>query len=318
MLEKILKLYVMYMAGDVRSPLPHLVGPPGCGKSTSVEQAAELLKVNLHIINVARLSPLEVEGVQMPVDMDSNPRLHMLTATFWTSLKEGDIILLDEFLRGFPEVYNALLDILTSRRVGSFVLPKVFILGASNSTTAYDAALEDRLLHLPVKDPRNNKATKSNLGGHLIDAVGLYPKMKTSHEMQTLLDVQVLPMFNVLDSFKTAGAPAVLANGKSIRNLIGQARLREVQTPELRELITINNINAMKDGKYQYVVLLDGKNVDPKYIGAMDKLPIDKLTPLQQTNLQLNRQLIETENHRKATAPTEGSETTDDDEDIFG
>ena len=52
MLEDILKLYVMAMAGDVRSPIPHLFGPAGCGKSSSVEMAANILNVNLHIINV--------------------------------------------------------------------------------------------------------------------------------------------------------------------------------------------------------------------------------------------------------------------------
>lgn len=80
MLEKLMRLYVMSMAYDVRSPMPHLVGPPGCGKSTSVEQLAELLNVQLHIINVSRLSPLEIEGVQMPRGTDDEQQLHMLPA----------------------------------------------------------------------------------------------------------------------------------------------------------------------------------------------------------------------------------------------
>src|SRR5690606_5552021 len=71
LLANILRLYHAAMMGDVRSPVPHLVGPPGCGKSTSVEQAAQLLGVNLHVINVSRISPLELEGVQMPVDENS-------------------------------------------------------------------------------------------------------------------------------------------------------------------------------------------------------------------------------------------------------
>ena len=77
--------------------------------------------------------------------------------------KPIDIVLMDEFLRGFPEVYNALLDIFTSRRVGNLVLPKVFIMGASNSVVTYDQALEDRLLHVPVPDPRRSKAERERL-----------------------------------------------------------------------------------------------------------------------------------------------------------
>ena len=85
MLEKLMKLYVMSMAYKVRSPMPHLVGPPGCGKSTYVEQLAELLGVELHLINVSRLSPLDVEGVQMPHGTGEDMALRMLPATFWTS-----------------------------------------------------------------------------------------------------------------------------------------------------------------------------------------------------------------------------------------
>jgi MoxR-like ATPase len=145
-----MKLYAMSMAYDVRSPMLHLVGPPGCGKSSVVEELAELLGVGLHTINVSRLSPLDVEGVQMPHTTGDVMALRMLPATYWTRMKEGDILLMDEFLRGFPEVYNALLDIFTSRKVGSLTLPKVFIIGASNTTVVYDQALEDRLIHIPV------------------------------------------------------------------------------------------------------------------------------------------------------------------------
>lgn len=316
MLEQLLKLYVMYMATDTRSPMPHIVGPPGSGKSTVIEQLAALVGVNHHIINVSRLSPLEVEGVQMPHGTGEDMVLRMLTATFWTQLKEGDVLCLDEFLRAFPEVYNALLDIFTSRRVGSFVLPKVFIIGASNSTVAYDSALEDRLMHIAVPDPRTHKLNKANLGQHLIDALGLDPRVKSSMELNSLLDNVVLPMFDILDTFKKGGSsPAGGLKGKSIRNLIGQARLRNVETTELKELISENNRGAIAAAKWQYVFLLGGKSVDPRYIAALGKIPRDKLSPLQLLNTTLNEQLIEMENNRRKTTAhnTEGSDADDDD-----
>ena len=321
MLETIMRLYVMAMAHDVRSPLPHLFGPPGCGKSTSVEQLAELLGVNLHIINVARLSPLDVEGVQMPHGSGEDMVLKMLPATFWTQLQEGDIVLLDEFLRGFPEVYNALLDILTSRRAGAFRLPKVFIIGASNSTVSYDKALEDRLLHLPVPDPRSSKVEKKNQAQHLVDAVGLLPKMVTSMEMQTLLDTEVLPMYEILDQIKgkNSSAPAML-KGRSIRNLIGQALLRQVESSALRELIAMSNMQAMRESKAQYVVLLDGKAKNlPTYGGrsytevADDLVKVkDKLTEKQRINLELNLQLIEMESIRNQKGAVDDDSVLDD------
>ena len=305
MLETIMRLYVMAMAYDVRSPLPHLVGPPGCGKSTVVEQLADLLGVNLHIINVARLSPLDVEGVQMPHGTGEDMVLRMLPATFWSSLKANDIILYDEFLRGFPEVYNGLLDIMTSRRAGAFRLPKVFMIGASNSVVAYDKALEDRLLHLPVPDPRNDKKEKAKQAELIVEALGLLPAMAKSQEMQTLLDTEVLPMFDILDQFKgTGSATPVQLKGRSVRNLIGQALLREVQSAPLAELISMNNNQAARAGKHQYVLLLGGKDMKHTWFDAWHKAALqlvgnDRLTEIQRKNLELNLQLVELESIRR-------------------
>jgi len=314
MLEKLMKLYVMAMAYDVRSPLPHLFGPPGCGKSTVVEQLAQLLGVNLHIINVSRLSPLDVEGVQMPHGTGEEMVLRMLPATFWTSLKEGDILLLDEFLRGFPEVYNALLDILTSRRAGAYYLPKVFIIGASNSTVSYDKALEDRLLHLPAPDPRKNKGEKKRLAEILVDVLGLLPEMRDSYEMQTLLDTEVLPMYEILDQIKGKSSAGGQLKGCSIRNLIGQAQLREVQSTSLMELLSMNNHRAMQAGKPQYVLLVaaGAKSVPQNYQAAAQRLVgNDRLTEVQAKNLELNLQLIEMEAIRNEKG------IADDDDDVF-
>ena len=314
MLELILKLYTMAMAGDVRSPLPHIVGPPGCGKSTVIEQAAAVIGVNLHIINVSRLSPLEVEGVMMPHGSAEEMLLKMLPATYWTSLQEGDILLLDEWLRGFPEVYNGMLDILTARRVGNYVLPKVFIIAASNSTTAYDAALEDRMLHIKVPDPRNDKKEFKRLAEMFVDEVGLLPTMVTSQEMQHLLRSQVLPMFNLLDKFDGGGTSGnTTLKGKSLRNLIGQAKLRLIQCVELDEVLRMNNLNACNAGKYQYVVLPDGKNVPAQYLSNMNKINESKLTPKQKLNLELNRQLIQLEDIRRQKEEAKADDSDLDD-----
>ena len=299
MLEKLLRMYTCAMAYDVRSPMPHLVGPPGCGKSTTVEQMADLLGVQLHILNVSRLSPLEIEGVMMPHGSGSEMVLRMLPATFWTQLREGDILLMDEFLRGFPEVYNGLLDIFTSRRVGAFVLPKVFIIGASNSVVAYDAALEDRLLHVPVADPRRSKSEKDRLAEILVEAIGIHPDMAASADMLDLLDIEVMPMFELLDQFKKQGAKGhFVLKGTSLRNLIGQVQLRSVQSTELKNMIIVANILAMHRKAPQYVVLLGGKATDlpAGYLSAAQKLRGNpKLTPLQAINLEINQQLIEFE-----------------------
>lgn len=308
MLEKLMRMYVMGMAYDVRSPMPHLVGPPGCGKSSVVEQLADLLDVKLHILNVSRLSPLEVEGVQMPHGTGDDLALRMLPATFWTSLNEGDILLMDEFLRGFPEVYNSLLDVFTSRRVGNFRLPKVFIIGASNSTTTYDAALEDRLMHVLVPDPRHNVTEFKKLGELMVKELGLLPVVAASFEMQQLLKDEVLPTYDLLDVFKKkkgtkfGGNSSSEFKGVSLRNLIGQAQLRCIESPGLRTVIDTNNRLALSEGKYQYLLLLGNEVSEQEYAMMLKLRGNPKLTPLQALNLEMNLQIVALELAKKEMA----------------
>ena len=299
MLETVMKLYVTSMTGDVRSPMPHLFGPPGCGKSTIVQKVADMVGVRMHTINVSRISPLELEGVQMP-DKE-NTKLTLLTATQWSQLHEGDILLLDEFLRGFPEVYNGLLDILTAREVGGFKLPKVFIIGASNTVVAYDPALEDRLLHIPALDPRKVRTEHGRIAKMLQESIGLSPDTATSAEMENVLTTEVHPTYQILDQLKNHSTVAGSSlEGHSVRNLIGQAKLREVQSSALKELIDMNNVRSMKNSKPQYVVLLNGIEVPSGYVKAANELRGNpKLTQLQAINLEINLQLIQMEEIRK-------------------
>jgi AAA domain (dynein-related subfamily) len=291
MLDRLARLYTAYMAQDVRSPIPHIAGPPGVGKSQAVEQLAKLVGKKLHVVNVSRMSPLEIEGIQMPI----NDRLHMLHSTLWTQLQEGDVVLLDEFLRGFPEVYNGLLDILTSRHVAGFDLPKVFFVAASNSVVTYDDALEDRLLHLYVTDLRNNNTEIKKLGEKLAQSLGLLPVMAGSQEMEEMIVKEIMPMYDVLDQFKGSAQRGTPLKGSSARKLIGQAKLREFQSRTLIELIDMNNTMAMQQAKPQYLLLRPGaKHLQDASLATRLQALVDnpKLTPVQQANLQLNLELI--------------------------
>lgn len=311
MLEKLMRLYTAYMLFDVRSPVPHLAGPPGVGKSETVQQLATLLGVNLHTINVSRLSPLEIEGVQMPVgDVSGDDyRLRMLHSPIWKNLKEGDIVLWDEYLRGFPEVYNGLLDIFTSRQVAGFTLPKVFFVAASNSVVTYDPALEDRLLHIFVPDIRTNKNARIAAYQRFIEETGLHPQMRDSDEMVTLFENEVLPMYGILDQFKhRAKTGSTQLKGKSMRNLVGQVKLRELQSQSLKELVASNNRLVASKQEWQYLVYCGGVPPQRYANHAKQLLGSDKLSAVQLLNVRMNLQLIAAE---KALTP-EQKETTDD------
>lgn len=320
MLEKLLKLYQMYMLQDVRSPLPHLFGPPGVGKSQSAEQLAELVGKKLHIVNVSRLSPLDIEGIEMPGENDKGEAiLKMLHSTRWTDIEDGDIMLFDEFLRGFPEVYNGLLEIFTSRRVGSLELPKVFIMAASNSVQSYDAALEDRMLHLPVRDIRKTVIARRDVGQLLCKEMGLMPTMLDHPMMTSLISAQILPLYELLDQISGTKVTASGSSlkGSSPRKLIGQVKFREIQCDELRQLLDSNNALAMSSSLLQYIVLTGkGGTTEPVKAALKDladsPAQLSKLTPEQRLNLDINLQLIELEEARTTHNSEEEEETIDE------
>ena len=296
LLAQLIKLYTAAQTLDVRGVIPHLVGPPGVGKSQVCEKLAEFAGVRLHVINVSRISPLEIEGVQMPHGEGDEQRLRLLINSLWGNLREGDIVLFDEFLRGFPEVYNGLLDIITSREVAGIKLPKVFFVAASNSVATYDKALEDRLIHIFVPDLRSSVSARNRAKELLAREIGLMPAVTKSQEMDELFTTEVLPMYDMLDYFKGKASvgSTMSTKGHSIRNLVGQAHLRTVQSNTLKSLLVLNNQMAMSQRKWQYVVLLSTRKVDPRYVSEARKLIGNPaLTEIQAHNLELNLAFIE-------------------------
>jgi hypothetical protein len=320
MLEDLIRMYNAAMRMNVRSLIPHLVGPPGVGKSHVMERLAQAAGVTLHTVNVSRISPLEIEGVQMPVtDGDGKQQLELLLNTLWHKLKEGDIVLFDEFLRGFPEVYNGLLDIITSRKVAGHQLPKVFFVAASNSVATYDKALEDRLLHIFVPDLRASMGARLKAKELMARECGFIPEVVKTQEMDEVFNKYVLPTYKMLDYFqgKASLGQVAVVEGKSIRHLVGQVHLREIHIPELKQLVTINNQLAMNARKWQFIVLLDGKNVDPKYVtGATKLLGNASLSEIQACNLDLNLDLIKIEEAMKEEIATQEVEVEVDDTDF--
>ena len=123
--------------------------------------------------------------------------------------------------------------------------------------------------------------------------------------MTALIDKEICPTYEILDhlaSGRTVGAASL--KGHSIRNLIGQAHLRQVGSRFLRDLIQHNNLTAMAERKPQFVVLLNGRDADPDYVNQITQLQ-GKMnwSELQERNLDLNLQLIQMEEARRENTP---------------
>lgn len=234
----------------------------------------------------------------------------MLLATLWSNLQEGDIVLLDEFLRGFPEVYNGLLDILTSRQVANHMLPKVFFIAASNSLATYDGALEDRLLHIPVSDIRKSKFARDQLKKLLVSAMGLHESLQDSSELEDLVANEIEPTYKVLDSLKGTYGSGVL-EGQSARKLIGQLQLRNIKSATLKELITVHN-SLCEDRIHKLIVITPTKHL--KLLPQLKQLVNDqdamaKLTDVERLNTLANIQLLELQEFKQLSlSQTEGEE----------
>ena len=124
-------------------------------------------------------------------------------------------------------------------------------------------------------------------------------------------------MFELLDSFKNKSSAPGQLKGSSIRNLIGQAQLRQVQSASLKEMLDMNNRQAMSSGKTQYVFLTTGKGVDQAYRSKAQVLQGNpKLTEVQSLNLNLNLQLLEMEAIRNERGSDEDDSVLDE-HDVF-
>lgn len=111
--------------------VPLFISNPGESKSTRIENFAEEKGVNIIPFITSTMSPFEVTGLVMP-DKDTK-RMTYFDFDKLEDAKDGDIIFFDELLNGNPNVLNACLTFIGSRKtISGKPLPKVMIVAAAN------------------------------------------------------------------------------------------------------------------------------------------------------------------------------------------
>jgi hypothetical protein len=135
-----------------RRPI-YLWGPPGCGKSSLVRQAADSLGLDLVDLRATLLDPVDLRGL---------PRLDGETAVWcppaFLPRYGAGVLFLDELAQAAPLVQAACLQLTLDRRVGEYELPDGWsVVAASNrsedraGTHRLITPLLNRFVHLDLE-----------------------------------------------------------------------------------------------------------------------------------------------------------------------
>jgi len=184
-------------AGEVMNPL--FTGEAGLGKSQICQQWVETQRkrnpnFGFRDIRIAYFESPDLIGFP-ETEKDANGRIrtcHRLPS-FWPTEGEG-LILLEEPNRGTTGVLNCLMQVLTDRKIGDYVLPDGWIIGScinpdssEYDVTTMDTALKDRFEEYEVEyDPltfmefMDNQNWNESIQRFVGDAIWVY---KTSKEL---------------------------------------------------------------------------------------------------------------------------------------
>lgn len=114
-----------------RNTVSLFLSNPGLGKTQVIREFAKNKGVRLHTMILSQLLPMEVSGILMP-DAKSK-KMIACDSEILLSLRDNDILFLDECLTALPQTLNAFLNLLTDRTLPSGEkLADIMIVSASN------------------------------------------------------------------------------------------------------------------------------------------------------------------------------------------
>lgn len=130
-----------------------LIGPLGIGKSSAIAQAARILRVQLIVLDLSLMEPVDLLGIPQII----NGRTVYATPDFLPT-EPGVILLLEELNRCLDSLRAPINELITSRRIHNYRLPeKTLIMGAMNpddsdyQVSPIDESLMSRFMKLKVK-----------------------------------------------------------------------------------------------------------------------------------------------------------------------
>jgi hypothetical protein len=115
-----------------KTTVPLFMSNPGTGKSVTIKEFAQSKHVNMLKLTLSQRMPNEVAGMVMP--NSSTSKLDVFDSYELSSLKDGDILFIDEVFNGtLKQTLDAFLNILEDRKLPSGAsLADIMIVAASN------------------------------------------------------------------------------------------------------------------------------------------------------------------------------------------
>lgn len=214
------------------------IGPPGCGKSTAPQMAAQLLGVPCYTISLLATDPMEVRGYDTPGE---DGELIARVASHWKDREPYSIVVFEELDKAYLQQLHSVIDLMTSRKVGDYELQPMHFIAVANTAEFASPAVLDRLLVTGVPDPRNNKRVANDIKRRIVDYSGLHPDMLNSPELERLMTDEIIPPYAVLDSLTSKTRASSVKQGLSERRVIAMINGRITSNHLVKKLIDANN-----------------------------------------------------------------------------
>jgi hypothetical protein len=269
--------------------------------------AAGLLGVPIYTISLLATDPMEVRGYDTP---GTDGELIARVASHCKHREPSSIVVFEELDKAYLQQLHAVIDLMTSRKVGDYELPPLHFIAVANSAEFASPAVMDRLLITGVPDPRNNRAEAQKIMRRIVEYSGLHPAMLDSPEMNRLMADEILPPYDVLDSLKDKSRKAQVKQGLSERRVIAMLKGRVASHHLIKQVLDANNQLCESREEYEHYMVYN--HTSARLAGNMSWTKL-----LQQTGLtDAQEQIIKVNGHLSAylLAQPEGDEDEDEDE----
>lgn len=153
-------------------------GPPGCGKSETIEQVAKEDGLELVDFRLAMRDPTDIKGFPMP---DAETKTMKFYRDGELPTEGRGILFLDELVSATPATQACAMQLTLTGRIGDYVLPEGWsIVAAGNRETdrsvvyRMPSALSDRFIHIdfePDVDDWAAWAFKNNISSNMISFI---------------------------------------------------------------------------------------------------------------------------------------------------